>query len=153
MEASHGNGNEAMALSAAEEAWLRRFVRRHALSGLPGRAVVVAVLLALGLALRPVAAPERAATELAPAAAVAALDAESEALHRELAARSAAAAPDAASCARARPRRAAHASRRSCSPEWHGEAEALRLEVQRAVLGRLDALESRTDTVPAAPQP
>lgn len=95
MEPSRDSQSAGGARSAAGEPYLRRFVRRHVLSGLAGRSVVAATLLALGFALWP-ARPDR--RETAPAAApdpgVAALDADIDALRSELAERSAAAPPD-----------------------------------------------------------
>lgn len=242
MEPSRDASSADVALSAAEEAYLRRFVRRHALSGLAGRSVVAATLVALGLALwpaRPEEPPEPAAAA-APDTSVAALDAEIDALRSELAQRSAATPADPATLAsvadlarrieaiareiaalRARvevvpaPARApapalpagadvasigdrlynvelrqsqAESSRAKVDAELlarlhglevrqeererqdasalrsalerverledsRGVAEARRLEGQNAVQARLAALESRLETMPAAPQP
>lgn len=65
---SDGNGRSEVALSAAEEVFLRRFVRRHALAGPAGRGLLAAVLLAVGLGLWPASAPEQSAAGPGPAA-------------------------------------------------------------------------------------
>jgi hypothetical protein len=90
-------GRSGVSLSAAEAAFLRRFVRRHALPGAAGAAVLAAAMLAIGLVLWPGREAERA-EDSAPAAApagLAALEGEVGALRATLAERSPAPAPDA----------------------------------------------------------
>jgi hypothetical protein len=57
------DGRSELGLSAAEEAHLRRFVRRHAFSGALGRALVGGLLVALALALWPAPESQRAAPD------------------------------------------------------------------------------------------
>src|SRR5512145_1483909 len=84
-----------VALSAAEEAYLRRFVRRHALTGAAGTALVASVLVALAVALWPAPVAEGpAGLQPAPAADAAAFAAELAAIRSEVAARSELAAAD-----------------------------------------------------------
>jgi len=86
---SSERGRTEVALSPAEAATLRRFVRRHALSGPAGAALVAAVLLALGLSLWPARVDERPAS--GPPAATAQIEViggELAALRAELATRS-----------------------------------------------------------------
>jgi hypothetical protein len=80
-----GDGRAEVALSAAEEAYLRRLVRRHAFSGTAGRALLGGVFLALALAFWPAWVAQHGAPAAAPG--VEALDAELDALRIELAAR------------------------------------------------------------------
>jgi hypothetical protein len=61
MSHSSERGPTEVALSPAEAVYLRRFVRRHALSGPVGAALAAALLLALGLALRAARVDERPA--------------------------------------------------------------------------------------------
>jgi len=81
-----GPGPAEVELSPAEAATLRRFVRRHALAGPAGAALVAAVLLALGLSLRSSRMEQRPASDGAGAR-VAALEADLAALRAGLATR------------------------------------------------------------------
>jgi len=119
-----------VALSAAEEAYLRRFVRRHALSGAAGKGLVASVIAALGLALWPAQVRERPASPQpsSPPGALA-FAAELEVIRSEVTARS--------------DRDVADAATQAAVTELAKRIEAIAREIS--------TLRSRAEVVPAAP--
>jgi hypothetical protein len=130
-----GDGRAEVALSAAEEAHLRRLVRRHAFSGPGGRALLGGVLLALALAFWPAWVARRGAPS---APGVEGLEAELDALRIELAARGSTAGVDPAT--------------RAAVAELAERIEAIAREIS-ALHRRLEAAPARppADAPPAVP--
>ena len=118
-----------VALSAAEEDYLRRFVRRHALSGAAGKGLVACVMVALGLALWPARVLPPAPPQAPSAPGALALAADVEAIRSEVAARS---------------------QREASDPATQAAVAELARRIE-AIAREIDALRSRPEVVPAAP--
>ena len=128
-------------LSAAEQLYLRRFVRRHALSGAAGKALVASVAVALALALWPAAAPEEPArlqpAPAAPAAGAEDFAAELAAIRAEVESRSERAAPDPAT--------------RAAVDALAQRIEAIAREIDALRARDIDAVRARAHAAPPAP--
>ena len=118
-----------VALSAAEEDYLRRFVRRHALSGAAGKGLVACVMIALGLALWPARVLLPAPPQASSAADTLVLAADLEAMRSEVAARS---------------------QREESDPATQAAVAELAKRIE-AIAREIDALRSRAEVVPASP--
>jgi len=131
MERAHAvESREApVALSAAEEAYLRRFVRRHALSGAAGKGLVAGVMVALGLALWPAQILRHAPPQASSAPDALAFAADLEAIRAEVAARS---------------------QREASDPATQAAVAELAKRIE-AIAREIGALRSRAEIVPAAP--